>query len=87
MRAIDDDMLTHGRAAAVVVGCDAAMIAHHDRSYARKNVPREPLHHLPLPDLKLGRWTTEQRPAPQAPVTCRPGQRPSFQCPPMALSI
>jgi hypothetical protein len=73
MRAIDDGMLTHGRAAAVVVGCDAAVIARYNRSYARKNVPLEPLHHPPLPDLRSGRWTTEQRPAPQAPVTCRPG--------------
>lgn len=48
------EVLVRGYVEAVVIGCGAAAIARHRRSYEREDVLLEPLHHLPLLERKTG---------------------------------
>ena len=48
------EVLVRGYVEAVVIGCGAAVIARHTRSYEREDVLLEPLHYLPLLERKIG---------------------------------
>jgi hypothetical protein len=48
------EVLIRGYVEAVVIGCGAAVIARHTRSYEREDVLLEPLHYLPLLERKIG---------------------------------
>jgi hypothetical protein len=48
------EVLVRGYVDAVVVGCGAAVVARHPRSYGREDVLLEPLHYLPLLERKIG---------------------------------
>jgi transposase len=48
------EVLVRGYVEEVVIGCGAAMIARHRRSYKREDVLLEPLHYLPLLERKIG---------------------------------
>jgi transposase len=48
------EVLVRGYVEAVVIGCGAAVIARHRRSYEREDVLLEPLHYLPLIERKIG---------------------------------
>lgn len=48
------EVLVRGYVETVVIGCGAAMIARHTRSYEREDVRLEPLHYLPLLEHKIG---------------------------------
>jgi transposase len=48
------EVLVRGYVEEVVIGCGAAMIARHRRSYEREEVRLEPLHYLPLLERKIG---------------------------------
>src|SRR3954463_4474524 len=48
------EVLVRGYVEEVVIGCSAAVIARHRRSYEREDVLLEPLHYLPLLERKIG---------------------------------
>ena len=48
------EVLVRGYIEEVVIGCGAAVIARHRRSYEREDVLLEPLHYLPLLERKIG---------------------------------
>jgi len=48
------EVLVRGYVETVVIGCGAAVIARHTRSYEREDVLLEPLHYLPLLERKIG---------------------------------
>src|SRR3954465_5993366 len=48
------ELLVRGYVEEVVIGCGAAMIARHRRSYEREEVLAQPLHYLPLLERKIG---------------------------------
>ena len=65
------EVLVRGYVEAVVVGCGAAVVARHRRSYGREDVLLEPLHYCRCSSARSARWTRRPRwPAGRAPSSC-----------------